>query len=206
MVTKDISHIYRNKLLNTIETKPFCVSASILLDVLTMVTGWTLLILEVTGQRWMSRWASLTNEGCAGMLRFGSSYFRFSFPDFLCCLMTYLLGIWYVNSSWHNADQVRVSSRLNYLNMSYCLLLKLRFFRLFSVVLKDIDLKGIWIGLDKIQIKFEFRQTWPTLLPFAEIKFSEISLLSYKILTSIFWMNLYRIIQKKFQFCPFDLF
>ena len=36
-------------------------------------------------------------------------------------------------------------------------------FRTFSVVLWVIDLKfGIWICLDIIQIKFEFRHAWPT--------------------------------------------
>ena len=38
---------YRNKLVNTIETKPLCASSSNLADMLTIVRGWTLLILEV---------------------------------------------------------------------------------------------------------------------------------------------------------------
>ena len=42
--------IYGNKLVNTIETKPLCISLSNLADMLTMVRGWTLLILEVKGQ------------------------------------------------------------------------------------------------------------------------------------------------------------
>ena len=42
--------IYGNKLVNMIETKPFCISLSNLADMLTMVRGWTLLILEVRGQ------------------------------------------------------------------------------------------------------------------------------------------------------------
>ena len=46
-VTMDI---YRNKLVNTIETKSLCISLSNLADMLTMVRGWTLLILEVRGQ------------------------------------------------------------------------------------------------------------------------------------------------------------
>ena len=46
-VTMDI---YGNKLLNTIETKPLCISLSNLTEMLTMVRGWTLLILEVKGQ------------------------------------------------------------------------------------------------------------------------------------------------------------
>ena len=38
-----------------------------------------------------------------------------------------------------------------------------RFSKLFSVVLWDIDLKfGMWIRLDTIQIKFEFRHAWLT--------------------------------------------
>ena len=42
--------IYGNKLVNMIETKPLCISLSNLADMLTMVRGWTLLILEVRGQ------------------------------------------------------------------------------------------------------------------------------------------------------------
>ena len=42
--------IYGNKLVNTIETNPLCISLSNLADMLTMVKGWTLLILEVKGQ------------------------------------------------------------------------------------------------------------------------------------------------------------
>ena len=48
--------IYGNKLVNTIETKPLCNSLSNLADVLTMVRGWTLLILKVRGQRSRSQW------------------------------------------------------------------------------------------------------------------------------------------------------
>ena len=43
--------IYGNKLVNMIETKPLCASASNLADMLTKVRGWTLLILEVSGRR-----------------------------------------------------------------------------------------------------------------------------------------------------------
>ena len=42
--------VYGNKLVNTIATKPLCASRSNLADMLTMVRGWTLLILEVKGQ------------------------------------------------------------------------------------------------------------------------------------------------------------
>ena len=42
--------IYGNKLVNTIATKLLCASRSNLADMLTMVRGWTLLILEVKGQ------------------------------------------------------------------------------------------------------------------------------------------------------------
>ena len=46
--------IYGNKLVNTIETKLLCISLSNLTEMLTMVRGWTLLILEVRGKR--SQW------------------------------------------------------------------------------------------------------------------------------------------------------
>ena len=68
--------MHGNKLVNTVETKPLCASSSNLADMLTMVRGWSLLILEVTGQRWRPRWASFTNGGCAGMLRFALLYFH----------------------------------------------------------------------------------------------------------------------------------
>ena len=46
-VTMDI---YGNKLVNTIETKPLCISLSNLAHMLTKMRGWTLWILEVKGQ------------------------------------------------------------------------------------------------------------------------------------------------------------
>ena len=46
-VTMDI---HRNKLVNMIETKPLCISLSNLAEMLTMMRGWTLLILVVRGQ------------------------------------------------------------------------------------------------------------------------------------------------------------
>ena len=52
-VTMDM---YGNKLVNKIETKPLRISLSNLAHLLTMVRGWTLLILEVRGQRSSSKW------------------------------------------------------------------------------------------------------------------------------------------------------
>ena len=52
-VTMDI---FGNKLVNTIETKPLCISLANLADMLTMVREWTLLILEVGGKRSRSKW------------------------------------------------------------------------------------------------------------------------------------------------------
>ena len=46
-VTMDI---YGNKLVNMTETKPLCISTSNLAEMLTMVRGWTLLIVMVKGQ------------------------------------------------------------------------------------------------------------------------------------------------------------
>ena len=48
--------IYENKLVNTIETNLFCNSLSNLADMLTMLRGLALLILEVRGQRLKSQW------------------------------------------------------------------------------------------------------------------------------------------------------
>ena len=47
-VTMDI---YGDMLVNTIDTKPLCISSSNFAEMLTLVRGWTLLILEVRGQR-----------------------------------------------------------------------------------------------------------------------------------------------------------
>ena len=46
-VRKDI---YGNKLVNTIEIEPLNISLSNFADMLTMMRGWTLLILEVNGK------------------------------------------------------------------------------------------------------------------------------------------------------------
>ena len=46
-VTMDI---YEDKLVNTIATKLLCISSSNLAEMLTLVRGWTLLILEVNAQ------------------------------------------------------------------------------------------------------------------------------------------------------------
>ena len=51
--------IYGNKLVNTIETKPLHISLSNLQDMLTVMRGCTLLILEVRGQRSRSHWTSM---------------------------------------------------------------------------------------------------------------------------------------------------
>ena len=88
-----------------------CASSSNLADMLTMVNR---LIFEVTVQRWRSRWVSLTNVGCAGMLRFAlniifwiSLWARvFQFIIFACsafladCLNPYKL----VNRDMHLAN------------------------------------------------------------------------------------------------------
>ena len=71
--------MYRNKLVNTMETNPLYASSSNLINMFNKVRGWTLLILEVTGQRWRSQWASLTNTGCAGMRLFVLLYFLSDF-------------------------------------------------------------------------------------------------------------------------------
>ena len=52
-VTMDI---YGNKLVNIIENKPLCASSSNLADMLTIVKGWNLLILQVRGPRSRSQW------------------------------------------------------------------------------------------------------------------------------------------------------
>ena len=55
-VTMDI---YGDKLVNKIETKPFCISSSNLAEMFNLVRGWTLLILEVRGQRSRSQWTHM---------------------------------------------------------------------------------------------------------------------------------------------------
>ena len=68
-----------------IQTKPLCISLSNLSDMLTMVNP---IDLEVTVQKWRSRWVSLTNVGCAGMLRFALLYFEFIIRNCTCMLIT----------------------------------------------------------------------------------------------------------------------
>ena len=58
-VTMDI---YGNKLVNMIETKPLCISLSNLADMLTMVRGLTLFVLEIRGQRSRSQWKYMYME------------------------------------------------------------------------------------------------------------------------------------------------
>ena len=76
--------VYGYKLVNMIQTKQLCASWWNLADMFTIMRGWTLLILEVTGQRWRSWWASLTNVGCAGMLRFALLYFSILLLAYSC--------------------------------------------------------------------------------------------------------------------------
>ena len=52
-VTMDI---YGNNLVNTIATKPLCISSSNVAEMLTVLRRWTLLILEFRGQRSRSQW------------------------------------------------------------------------------------------------------------------------------------------------------
>ena len=49
-------HMYGNKLVNKIETKPLCASPSNSAYMLAIVRGWFLLILEVRGQRLRSQY------------------------------------------------------------------------------------------------------------------------------------------------------
>ena len=65
-VTMDI---YNNKLVNMIETKPLYASSSNLADMLVIVRGWTLLILEVTGQRSRSQLTCMEMVGWLVVLR-----------------------------------------------------------------------------------------------------------------------------------------
>ena len=60
--------------------------------------------LEVTVKRWRSRWVSLTNVGCAGMLRFALVYFIISSPFWIYprpfskkCLRKNINGVLYVH-------------------------------------------------------------------------------------------------------------
>ena len=101
--------MYGNKLVNTIKTKQLCASSSNLADMSTMVRGWTLLILEVTGQSWRSGWASLTNVGCTGMLYFALLYYKIGWFEITWCAVNlqikFLDG--YINiCKWNNLFQI----------------------------------------------------------------------------------------------------
>ena len=99
---------------------------------------------------------------------------------------------------WHNTDHVWVLSRLTYFYRSHCPLL--RFW--------DIDLNfGIWIGIDIMQIKFEFHRAWPTFTGVIALCKNLVfwtffcSLLRYWL--EIRYMNSFGfyLIQIKFEFC-----
>ena len=83
------------------------------------------------------------------------------FQTFLCCLLRNWLQIWYMTLSWHNTDQVRVSSGLTYFYMSYCSLLEFSFLD-FSLQSFEILTSNLIYEYVIIHIKFEFRHTWPT--------------------------------------------
>ena len=51
--------VYGNKFVNMIENKPSCASSSKLADILAIVRGWTVLNLEVRGQRSRSQLTSM---------------------------------------------------------------------------------------------------------------------------------------------------
>ena len=59
------------------------------------------------------------------------------FRTFLSRPLRYWLEIWYVNLSWHNTDQVWVSSHVTFFYRSYCPLLKFSFLG-FSLLSFDI--------------------------------------------------------------------
>ena len=54
--------IYGDNLVNMIETKPLCISSSNFAEMLTLVRGQTLLILEVRGQRSRSQGTNMNCE------------------------------------------------------------------------------------------------------------------------------------------------
>ena len=84
------------------------------------------------------------------------------FHTFLCSLLKYWLEIWYMNLLWHNTDQVWVSLSLTIFLHELLSFAKISFSGLSSAVFWDIYLKfGLWIGIDIIQIKFEFHHAWP---------------------------------------------
>ena len=99
-----------------------------------------------------------------------------------------------MNWSWHNTDQVWVFLRLTYFYTIYCPLLKCTFSD-FSP--SSFDLKfGIWICPHVLQVKFNFLSCFTYFLlsycPLLKLSFPNFSISPYKIMTWVFWMNLYR--------------
>ena len=109
------------------------------------------------------------------------------FRTFLSRPLRYWLEIWYVNLSWHNTDQVPISSRLTYLYRSYCPLLKFSFpgFSLPSFEILTLNLLYEFVLTQYIS---SATLVTPDLLlkelfPFAKIySFPNFYLLSFKIL------------------------
>ena len=116
------------------------------------------------------------------------------------------LGTMYMNLSWHNTDQVRVSSRLTYFYRNKSPLLKFSFpdFSLpsFEILTWNLVHKVMTyiVLVHVIQIKFGFvllHLHLQGLLPFAKIQFFLCSLLRYSVEFGI-WMY-FDFIQIKFE-------
>ena len=92
--------MYGNKLVNMIATKLVCASSSNLADMLTMVRGWTLLILEVRGQRSRSQWTHIIMFNVI----FGTLCIRHCGQDtvYSLCPIAFTLHMYVVGDQWRN--------------------------------------------------------------------------------------------------------
>ena len=109
------------------------------------------------------------------------------FRTFLSRPLRYWLEIWYVNLSWHNTDQIWVSSRLTYIYRSYCPLLKFSFpgFSLPSFeILNEIWYMNLsWHNTDQVRVSLRSTNFYRSYCPLLKFSFPDFSLLSFEILT-----------------------
>ena len=110
------------------------------------------------------------------------------FRVFLSRLLRYWLEIWYMNSSWYNTDQVRVSLRLTCFYRSYCPLLKFSFldFSLLSFEILTWNLVYMnlsWHNTDQVRLSSRLTYFYRSYCPLLKFSFPDFSLLSFEILT-----------------------
>ena len=107
------------------------------------------------------------------------------FRTFLSRPLRYWLEIQYMNLSWHNTDQVRVSSRLTNFYRSYCPLLKFSFPTFLSPPLRywlEIWYMNLsWHNIDQVRVSSRLTYFYRSYCPLLKFSFPDFSLSSFVI-------------------------